>query len=153
VPSAAVTVPVVQHAVIAAEARASLDPGLVRGKGGRNRGCLSGKQAGVCSSLLLCSIFVYKLFFFFPSFVLLFSPLPRTNKPAVLGLPLKALRTLGLGAQTASHGLLQYKDLFISLQGGLLKKKKSQNRRIVGVGRDLCGSSSPTPLPKQGHLQ
>ena len=21
------------------------------------------------------------------------------------------------------------------------------------VGRDLCGSSSPTPLPKQGHLQ
>jgi len=28
-----------------------------------------------------------------------------------------------------------------------------QNHRIVGVGRDLCGSSSPTPLPKQGHLQ
>jgi len=26
----------------------------------------------------------------------------------------------------------------------------SQN---VGVGRDLCGSSSPTPLPKQGNLQ
>ena len=22
-----------------------------------------------------------------------------------------------------------------------------------GVGRDLCGSSSPTPLLKQGHLQ
>jgi len=21
------------------------------------------------------------------------------------------------------------------------------------VGRDLCGSSSPTPLPKQGHLK
>ena len=30
---------------------------------------------------------------------------------------------------------------------------ESQNHRIVGVGRDLCGSSSPTPLPKQGHLQ
>jgi len=29
----------------------------------------------------------------------------------------------------------------------------SQNHRIVGVGRDLCGSSSPTTLPKQGHLQ
>jgi len=28
----------------------------------------------------------------------------------------------------------------------------SQNHRIEGVGRDLCGSSSPTPLPKQGHL-
>ena len=25
--------------------------------------------------------------------------------------------------------------------------------RIVGVGRGLCGSSSPTPLPKQGHLE
>jgi len=23
---------------------------------------------------------------------------------------------------------------------------------MVGVGRDLCGSSSPTPLLKQGHL-
>jgi len=25
--------------------------------------------------------------------------------------------------------------------------------KMVGIGRDLCGSSSPTPLPKQGHLQ
>ena len=24
---------------------------------------------------------------------------------------------------------------------------------MVGVGRDLCGSSGPAPLPKQGHLQ
>jgi len=24
---------------------------------------------------------------------------------------------------------------------------------MVGVGRDLCGSSSPTPLQKQDHLQ
>ena len=24
---------------------------------------------------------------------------------------------------------------------------------MVGVGRDLCGSSSPTPLSKEGHLQ
>jgi len=24
---------------------------------------------------------------------------------------------------------------------------------MVGVGRDLCGSSSPTPLPKQSHLE
>jgi len=30
---------------------------------------------------------------------------------------------------------------------------ESQNHRMVEVGRDLCGSSSPTPLPKQGHLQ
>ena len=27
----------------------------------------------------------------------------------------------------------------------------SQNHRMVGVGRDLCGPSGPTPLPKQGH--
>ena len=30
---------------------------------------------------------------------------------------------------------------------------ESQNHRTVGVGRDLCGSSSPTLLPKRGHLQ
>ena len=24
---------------------------------------------------------------------------------------------------------------------------------MVGFGRDLCGSSNPTLLPKQGHLQ
>jgi len=27
----------------------------------------------------------------------------------------------------------------------------SQNHRLFGVGRALCGSPSPTPLPKQGH--
>jgi len=30
---------------------------------------------------------------------------------------------------------------------------ESQNHRMVGVGRDLCGSSSPIPLLNQGHLQ
>ena len=28
---------------------------------------------------------------------------------------------------------------------------QSQNHRKLGVGRDLCGSSSPRTLPKQGH--
>ena len=28
---------------------------------------------------------------------------------------------------------------------------QEDNHRMVGVGRDLCGSSSPTPLLKQGH--
>ena len=28
-----------------------------------------------------------------------------------------------------------------------------QNHRMLGVGRDLWGSSSPILLPKQGHLQ
>ena len=34
-----------------------------------------------------------------------------------------------------------------------LQKTESQNHRMVGVGRALCGSSSPTLLLKQGHLQ
>ena len=29
--------------------------------------------------------------------------------------------------------------------------EESQNHRMFRVGRDLCGSPSPTPLPKQGH--
>jgi len=28
-----------------------------------------------------------------------------------------------------------------------------QNHRMLGAGKDLCGSSSPNPLLKQGHLQ
>jgi len=28
-----------------------------------------------------------------------------------------------------------------------------QNHRMFGFGRDLCGSSSSTPLMKQGHLE
>jgi len=30
---------------------------------------------------------------------------------------------------------------------------ESQNHRMLRVGRDLCGPSSPTLLPQQGHLQ
>jgi len=30
---------------------------------------------------------------------------------------------------------------------------ESQNHRMVGIGMDVCGSSSPTPLPKQDHLE
>jgi len=30
---------------------------------------------------------------------------------------------------------------------------ESHNHRMFGVGSDLCGSSSPNPLPKQGHLE
>jgi len=30
---------------------------------------------------------------------------------------------------------------------------ESQNHRMFRVGRDLCGSPSPTLLPKHGHLQ
>jgi len=31
--------------------------------------------------------------------------------------------------------------------------KGRRNHRMFGVGGDLCGSPSPTPLPKQGHPQ
>jgi len=34
-----------------------------------------------------------------------------------------------------------------------ITSKEGKNHRMVGVARDLCGSSSPTFLPKQGHLQ
>ena len=33
------------------------------------------------------------------------------------------------------------------------KMPGSQNHRMFGVGRALCGSPSPTVLLKQGHLQ
>jgi len=36
----------------------------------------------------------------------------------------------------------------VLVEENLDKSHQSQNHRIVGVGRDLCGSSSPTLLPK-----
>jgi len=35
--------------------------------------------------------------------------------------------------------------------GHKVLQQKSQNHRMLRCGRDLCGSSSPTPLLKQGH--
>jgi len=37
--------------------------------------------------------------------------------------------------------------------GRILGNVQPQNHRMVGVGRDLWGSSSPIPLPKQVHLE
>ena len=34
-----------------------------------------------------------------------------------------------------------------------LGKGRICHHRMFGIGRDLCGSSSPTLLPKKGHLQ
>ena len=48
--------------------------------------------------------------------------------------------------KTAWNSMRNAKPLSIRCPG-------SQNHWMVRVGRDLCGSSSPTPLPKQGHLQ
>jgi len=44
-------------------------------------------------------------------------------------------------------------DLSSEIEIGKFELMKSQNHRMVGIGRDLCGSSSPTLLLKQGHLE
>jgi len=44
-----------------------------------------------------------------------------------------------------------YSNLFLGTENE--EESDSQNHRMLGVGRDLCGSSSPTVLPKKGHLQ
>jgi len=35
----------------------------------------------------------------------------------------------------------------------VFKITASENHRTLGAGRDFCGSSSPTPLLKQGYLE
>jgi len=60
------------------------------------------------------------------------------------------------GVLTFPFGLsVQYEDLCNLLCDPLSYHiiTESQNHNTLRVGRDLCGSSSPTPLPKQGHLQ
>ena len=42
---------------------------------------------------------------------------------------------------------------FYSINGKSCLWTEWQNHRMVGVERDLYGSSGPTLLPKQGHLQ
>ena len=54
---------------------------------------------------------------------------------------------------------IETKQCFISFYflydraNSISQMPESQKHRIVGVGRDLCGSPSPALLPKQGHLQ
>jgi len=38
-----------------------------------------------------------------------------------------------------------------SLRAGFVSNLYCTFHRMVGVGRDLCGSPSPTPCPSQGH--
>ena len=65
---------------------------------------------------------------------------------------LQALRSgSAVPLQSAQHAArLQITAATTATSSG---KTESQNHRMVGVGRDLCGSSSPTLLLKQGHLQ
>jgi len=54
----------------------------------------------------------------------------------------------------SSHPLPFFLDAFWNFtESQNYRITESQNHRMVGVGRDLCGSSGPTPLPKQGHLE
>ena len=60
------------------------------------------------------------------------------------------------GEDCPLFGIVHFiQQMTLSLMGTCKKgwSLVSQNHRRVGVGRDLCGSSSPTPLPKQGHLK
>jgi len=56
-----------------------------------------------------------------------------------------------------SHLYLCYWQLYSPITGFrgffLATNYFSQNHRMFGVGRDLCGSPRQTLLPKQGHLQ
>ena len=57
------------------------------------------------------------------------------------------------GRMASMTGILEREDTaFLGRTGKAdeagVSPTESQNHRIVGVGRDLCGSSSPPPLPK-----
>jgi len=43
--------------------------------------------------------------------------------------------------------------MFCSFTTLISSRRESQNHRVLGVGRDLCGSPSPTPCQKRGQLQ
>jgi len=75
-----------------------------------------------------------------------YSRLHRTLSRWVLNISRDGDSTTSLGSLFQCSVTLRGKKFFLMFT-------ESQNHRIVGVGRDLCGSSSPTPLPKQGHLQ
>ena len=58
----------------------------------------------------------------------------------------------GLIHLNANHIILCWRNRTV-LWSSLTLYKVTQNHRMAVVGRELCGSSSPTPLLKQGHLE
>ena len=70
---------------------------------------------------------------------------PPTLSQAPFSHPVMAPRSsasctgLGRKGEEEHHNCAPIRDLFT----------ESQNHRIVGVGRDLCGSPSPTPCPSR----
>jgi len=78
----------------------------------------------------------------------------------LLGLRLVPQQSAALGTSTqitysAGKGKPLQSDIFRPCPNfySELRSNYLQNHRMVGVGKDLHGSSSPTSLPKQGHLQ
>ena len=72
--------------------------------------------------------------------------LPDLHQPKQQGLAKLTIKTASAG-MAAEVGKAQVRSASCSTAS-----RDHKNHRMVGVGRDLCGSSSPTPLPKQGHL-
>ena len=84
-----------------------------------------------------------------------------------LAIPEKGIQVDGSSDTTGREAVASYlfsffieSDLTIQNQSRLVKMclssnffAVSQNHRMFGVGRALQRSSSPTPLPQQGHLQ
>jgi len=64
---------------------------------------------------------------------------------------MNVLKLTEKGSSTRTHAELLSSQFFTKTEA--LCFTKWEKHRMFGVGRDLCGSSSPTPLPKQGHLQ
>ena len=78
---------------------------------------------------------------------------PSPRRSACPCSPASGLFTQGLASKWRCS--LPFTALGATCWGGFVAHTptESQNHRIVEVGRDLCGSPSPTPLLKQGHLQ
>ena len=85
------------------------------------------------------------------SFSELASPLPTTQRNIT---PVPSKRGARSGVQ-GRRELCSSKTQPLEFKHAKLEAWScfSQNHKMVGVGRDLCGSSGPTLLPKQGHLQ
>jgi len=89
-----------------------------------------------------------------------FSSAPGQQSRTKRGTDSSFFQPVTLGLWTAAPGASagRTERLSLTLRGvrgesGRAAMTKSQNHRVVGVRRDLWGSSSPTPLLKQGHLQ
>ena len=71
--------------------------------------------------------------------------------PAVVACPLRSLKLGWPDPHAPKETCLEQVAGLGDVQRSLPQRTASQNHRLFGVGRDLWGSPSPTPLQKQGH--